>query len=231
MTVLTKPQIILLGFLALTGAAGGMIADVFSLWIPEPEILSRTDQHITVHFYDLLAQKTSSNLWLGSILGILLLPLHMCGFYLMAVALRPGGKLRASLFFALASFTAAIGSGFHGSIAFVGETALAGELDLFLQQMDLFIPWWWMLTSGFIIISILLIMLILTSPTLYPKSCILWTPGITAFILSIIVLTVNAVTQENGVTWFLMICGINLPLWIFHAVTTWVVFRKQTLAE
>jgi len=36
MTVLTKPQIILLGFLALTGAAGGMIADVFSLWIPEP---------------------------------------------------------------------------------------------------------------------------------------------------------------------------------------------------
>lgn len=216
---LAKQRILLCGGIAVAGAAGGVVADILSLWIPDPDLSDAMRTDPAGWLMNLLAAKSSAGLWWGSLLGILLLPLHLFGFVLMAAALRPGHPQTSRLFLISAALLTAVGAGFHGSIAFVGETARSGHTELFMRMMDLFFPWWWMMTTGFVAVSILLLVCIRSGSTLYPR----WTLWVSPLpltaggaVLAGLLLILNA---PSGLIWFLAICGLNLPLLIFHAIT------------
>jgi hypothetical protein len=222
---LSRNQALILGTLAMTGACGGMIADVYSLWVPEPERFLQPGHSVSLALMHLLAEKTSVDLWWGSLLGIVALPFHICGFFLTTILLKNAGKHLAAVFFALAVFMAAVGAGFHGSIALVGEIARAGDPDLFLTVMKLFGPWWWILTLGFTLVSGLLLRAMGSST--YPRWARWVSPlplGMAGTAIAGLLLVMNV---PPAVIWLLAIWGLNLPLLIFHGVTTIVMLRPQ----
>lgn len=227
----TRRWIRIFGLLAILGGAGGMVADALSLWIPEPGVWILSQRDVSGRLMGMLAEKSSASLLAGSLLGLAALPLHMFGFFLMATALEPAGKRGAAAFFAAACFMAAIGAGFHGSIALVGEAARAGDVALFARMMDLWIPWWWMMTLGFGIVSTLLLWMILFSNTRYPR----WTAWLSPVSLGVAgggsLWILMALGAPFGLVWFLAVCGINLPLLVFHAVTLWVLCNETMSTE
>jgi hypothetical protein len=222
---LTQQRILLCGGLAVAGAAGGVVADVLSLWIPAPDLSDAMRTDPAGWLMNLLAAKSSADLWWGSLLGILLLPLHLFGFFLMTAALRPARPRAALLFLISSGLLTTVGAGFHGSIALVGEAARSGESELFMRMMDLFFPWWWIMTAGFVTVSILLMVCMQSASSLYPR----WTVWVSPLPFTAggagmagLLLVLDA---PSGLIWFLAICGLNLPLLIFHAITTGVMLK------
>jgi len=224
--LLNRHYMLMCGILAVLGAIGGLVGDVFSLWIPEPDLFVTDNLSPEMRLMTLLSQKSSMDLLIGSLLGILTLPLHMFGFFLMAYAIRPAGKTRALTFLLTSCMMATVGAGFHGSIALVGETARAGDTEVFLSQMALFIPWWWMLTGGFVIVSMLLAFFMRNPMTLFPRWSITLSPLPVSLVGCALLWGLVQVQVSSGIVWLMMICGINFPLLLFHAVTSLVLIRQ-----
>lgn len=220
-------MIIVIGVLTVFGAFVGVLADVFSAWSPNSSSMETpfsVDLESISGFYE---DKPRWTYILGNYLGVYFIPLHILGFFLVYQALKPANTKFSLVFLALAIYATTIGVGFHGTLAFVGDIFQSGNLDLINGIKDYWQPWAYSLVIMYAVISIIILALIIPGHSLYPKWTVFLSPiaivGITVIIISI--LPDNA----SGVKSFLSLTGLNLPLIIFFAITTWVLARNKEI--
>jgi hypothetical protein len=165
---------------------------------------------------------------LGNYLGVFFIPLHILGFFLVYQALKPASTKWAMIFLVLGLYVTPIGVGLHGTLAFVGDIIQSRDAGLIEGIRDYWEPWAYSLVFLYAIISVLILILILTGKTLYPR----WTVLVSPIVLLVFTGIVIAILPENatGLKTFLSVTGLNLPLMIFFAITTWVLVRRRELS-
>ncbi len=70
----------------------------------------------------------------------------------------------------------AIGSGYHGTFAFIGDTIQSGDAALLNKMVGYWYPWGLAVIAGYCILCMFLLVLILSQKTLFPAWCALRTP-------------------------------------------------------
>lgn len=132
------------------------------------------------------------------------------------------------IFLVLGLYVTPIGVGLHGTLAFVGDIIQSRDAGLIEGIRDYWEPWAYSLVFLYAIISVLILILILTGKTLYPR----WTVLVSPIVILVFTGIVIAILPENatGLKTFLSVTGLNLPLMIFFAITTWVLVRRRELS-
>jgi hypothetical protein len=212
-----------LGVLATFGAFMGMLADVFSAWSPNTSEMETAFSVNLESIRGLYEEKPRWTYVLGNYLGVYFIPLHILGFFLVYQALKPANTKWAMLFLVLGLYLTPIGVGLHGTLAFVGDIIQSRDAGLIDGIRDYWQAWAYSLVFLYAIISVLILVLILTGRSLYPRWSALASP------ISLVVFTsiVIAILPDSatGLKAFLSVMGLNLPLMIFFAITTWVLVK------
>jgi len=225
---MNRGAIIVLGALATFGAFMGVWADFFSAWSPnssEMETAFSVDLDSVRGFYE---GKPRWTYVLGNYLGVYFIPLHIFGFFLVYQALKPANPRWALVFLALAVYTTPIGVGMHGTLAFVGDIIQSGDPHLINGMRDYWQPWAYSLVIFYAVISALILALIFTGRSLYPRWAALVSPMAVVVVTGVII----AILPDGaaGLKSFLSLTGLNLPLMIFFAVTTWTLARNKEIS-
>lgn len=154
---------------------------------------------------------------LGNHLAVFFLPFHMLGFFLVFQAIVPAGRRKAIAFLGGALYFVAVGTGYHGTFAFIGDTVQSGNASLLGKMVSYWTPWGFALVVGYAVLCLCLIALILTRRTLYP----LWTLFVTPpFFLLLGAVAIWLLPPElSGIKTFIAVTGLNLPLLVFYGVT------------
>ena len=165
---------------------------------------------------------------MGNFLGVFFLPIHLLGSYLIYLALKSAGKELALIFLVLGFYLTAIGTGFHGTLAFVGDIIQSNDQVLLNKILVYWHPWGSALVIGYIVMSLYLVFLILRGGTLYSRWSVLISPLVVVIYSTVVI----AILPENyiGIKAFLAVTGLNLPLLIFYGYITYVLVR-QTQAK
>ncbi|MCV0400120.1 MAG: hypothetical protein K5785_09025 [Nitrosarchaeum sp.] len=219
--------IVALGVLATFSAVMGVTADVFSAWSPNESEMNTAfsvDLDSIRSFYD---DKPRWTFILGNYFGVYFIPLHILGFFLVYHALKPANKNFALALFALSVYATTIGVGLHGTLAFVGDILQSGNAALIEGMKDYWQPWAYSLVVLYSIVSVMILVLIITGRSLYPR----WAAFVSPIAIVVMTVFVIAILPNStaGVRSFLSISGLNLPLVIFFAITTWVLARHKKL--
>jgi hypothetical protein len=227
-TTVTNPKTIMaLGTLATFGAFMGVLADVFSAWSTNTSEMATAFSVGLESIRGLYEDKPRWTYVLGNYLGVYFIPLHILGFFLVYQALKPANTKWAMVFLVLGLYFVPIGVGLHGTLAFVGDIIQFRDSGLIDGIRDYWQPWAYSLVFLYTIVSILILVLILTGRSLYPRWVVLVSP------IGLVVITgiVTAILPDSatGPKAFLSVTGLNLPLMIFYAVTTWVLVRRKEL--
>lgn len=226
---MTNPKVVMgLGCLATFGAFMGILADVFSAWAPNTNEMETAFSVGLESIKGLYEDKPRWTYVLGNYLGVFFIPLHILGFFLVYQALKPASTKWAMIFLVLGLYVTPIGVGLHGTLAFVGDIIQSRDAGLIEGIRDYWEPWAYSLVFLYAIISVLILILILTGKTLYPR----WTVLVSPIVLLVFTGIVIAILPENatGLKTFLSVTGLNLPLMIFFAITTWVLVRRRELS-
>jgi hypothetical protein len=217
--------IVFLGVVTTFGAFMGILADCFSAWSPntsEMETAFSVSLDNIRGFYD---GKPRWTFVLGNYFGVIFIPLHILGFFLSYHALKPASPKWAIVYLAVSVYIIPVGVGLHGTLAFIGDIIQFGNEGLINGIRIYWEPWAFYLVFGYSIASILILTLILTGRSLYPRWVALVSP------IGFVVFSgiVNAILPDsaNGLKVFLSITGLNLPLMVFFAITTWVLVRHK----
>lgn len=224
--LIAKPgTIIALGALATFGAFMGVLADVFSAWSSDSSAMATA---FSVDLDSVQALYRTKPRWTyvtGNYLGVFFIPLHMLGFILVHQALKPASRRWALAFLALAFYSVAIGTGLHGTLAFVGDIVQAGDPNLVDAIRDYWQPWAYSLVAVYAVVSGILLVLIASGRSLYPR----WTALLSPIVIIAVMGIVNAVLPvgAGALKSFLSVTGLNLPLMIFYLVTTCVLARRE----
>jgi hypothetical protein len=226
---LSNRNIQIIGSIALLGAVGGVMADLFSAWSNAPNTM---DTAISIEIQSIRGIFLDKPRWsfvLGNYLGILFIPLHMFGFFLIYLALKPAGNIKALNFLILSFYLVAIGAGFHGTLAFVGDTIQSGNDELLSKMLPYWQNWGTAMIVGYLTISIYLLVLNVSGNTMYPRKSALLSP-LTLLIISSAII---ALLPERfyGSKKFLAVTGLNLPLFIFYIPTLMILFRKSSITS
>lgn len=226
---MTNPKVVMgLGCLATFGAFMGILADVFSAWAPNTNEMETAFSVSLESIKGLYEDKPRWTYVLGNYLGVFFIPLHILGFFLVYQALKPASTKWAMIFLVLGLYVTPIGVGLHGTLAFVGDIIQSRDAGLIEGIRDYWEPWAYSLVFLYAIISVLILILILTGKTLYPR----WTVLVSPIVLLVFTGIVIAILPDNatGLKTFLSVTGLNLPLMIFFAITTWVLVRRRELS-
>lgn len=219
----SSKTIVSLGILATFGAFIGMLADVLSAWSPNTSEMRTAFSVSLGNIISLYEGKPRWTYVLGNYLGVYFIPLHIFGFFLIYQALKPASANWAKAFLVLSLYITPVGVGLHGTLAFVGDIVQSQDAGLIHGIRDYWQPWAYSLVFGYAIISALILLLILTGRSLYPRWAALVSPlGIVVFTAIVIAILPDSAT---GLKTFLSLTGLNLPLMIFFAITTWVLVR------
>ncbi|MGW8246794.1 MAG: DUF6796 family protein [Acidiferrobacterales bacterium] len=223
---LSKQQILWIGSIAVIGGIGGIAADMFSAWnnAPGMETAISVDQ---ASMKAIFATKPRWTYVVGTYLGVFFIPLHMFGFFLAYLALRPAGQLRAVLFTIAAFYLVAIGGGFHGTLAFLGDVIQSNDAELLARVYPYWQNWGLVMIAGYLLISVYLFFVMVSGKTMYDRRAAVFSP-MPLMILSSLLIAVLP-DSLNGAKAFLSATGLNLPLLIFHIVsirTLLTVLRK-----
>jgi hypothetical protein len=227
-TTVTNPKIILaLGILTTFGAFMGVLADVFSAWSSSSSQMATPFSVGLDSIRGLYEDKPRWTYVLGNYLGVYFIPLHILGFFLVYQALKPANAKWAMLFLVLGVYLIPIGVGLHGTLAFVGDIIQSQNAGLIDGIRDYWQPWAYSLVLVYAIVSILILMLILTGRSLYPRWVAFFSPIGLVVITSIVI----AILPDSaiGLKTFLSVTGLNLPLMILFAVTTWFLVSRKEL--
>ena len=226
---MTNPKTIIgLGVLATFGAFMGMLADVFSAWSPNTSEMETAFSVSLESIRGLYEEKPRWTYVLGNYLGVYFIPLHILGFFLVYQALKSASTKWAIIFLVLGLYLTPIGVGLHGTLAFVGDIIQSRDAGLIDGIRDYWQPWAYSLVFLYAIVSVLILMLILTGRSLYPR----WTALVSPIALVVFTGIVIAILPDSatGLKAFLSLTGLNLPLMIFFAITTWVLVRRGELS-
>ncbi|HEY5735576.1 MAG: DUF6796 family protein [Nitrosopumilus sp.] len=222
-----RKTIILLGILTTFGASIGVVADVLSVWSMSQNTMETAfsvDLDSIRGFYE---DKPRWTFVLGNYLAVYFIPLHILGFFLVYNALKPASTRFALAFLALSVYMTPIGVGLHGTLAFVGDIIQSGDTNLIEGIRDYWQPWAYSLVIVYAIISILILILIITGRSFYPR----WTALISPIALVTVTFAVIMILPDNasGLKSFLSLTGLNLPLMVFFAITTWVLAKQKEI--
>jgi hypothetical protein len=217
--------ILLLGCLAVLGTTIGVIADYFSGWSDNSNAMTTAFSLDLENIRGLFEDKPRWTYILGNYLAIIFLPFHIIGSYLIYLALRPINKKYAKFYFYPAVYLAVIGTGYHGTYAFVADIIQSGNEDLLTKMLDYWLYWGAFLAVGYSILTIYAFVLILKSKSIFPKWIAFLSP------LSIILITtiISFILPNNmsGTKTFLTVTGLNLPLAIFYFITTKYLLKEK----
>jgi len=215
--------IICLGVVATLGAFMGALADVLSAWSPGTNQMATAFSVSLDNIIGLYNEKPRWSYVLGNYFGVYFIPLHIFGFFLVFLALKPASVLWARVLLVLALYLTPIGVGLHGSLAFVGDIVKSQDSHLINGIRDYWQPWAYSLVIGYAILSVLIVLLILTGRSIYPKWAVIVSP------IGIVLLTgvVIAILPDSasGLKAILSLTGLNLPLLIFFPITTWFLVK------
>jgi Family of unknown function (DUF6796) len=223
----TKQYIKLLGLLAVGGTAIGVSADFFSGWSDNPNAMGTAFSLGLDNIKGLFVNKPRWTYVLGNYLGVFFLPFHIVGSYLVYLALKPASKKYALVYFFPATYLAAVGAGYHGTYAFVGDIIQSGDEALMNKMLDYWQYWGAALIVGYSILSIFLFVRIFQGQSIFPK----WIAIVSPISLVAITAVFASVIPDNmiGVRSFFTVTGLNLPLAIFYLVTTRFLLREKNV--
>jgi len=204
-------RLLLATVLALIAALAGALADVLLLYHPAGGYTSGD--------YAFLSDIPWPRLVAGHYIGLLAIPLELCGFWLIYEGLKPAGRKPAIWLLALVAYLFFPGVAYHATVAFTAIWLQTGEaLDpaaaALLQEgmpllIQLFEPLGLLFSIGFLAVSILFAWLVLARRTAFPRWLGICNPGV--FYLSIM-----------AVYWFypplgnlLLPAGFNLSIFLF----------------
>jgi hypothetical protein len=226
-TVTNPKTIMVLGALTTFGAFMGVLADVFSAWSPNSGDMATAFSVSLDSIRGLYEDKPRWTYVLGNYLGVYFIPLHILGFFLVYQALKPASAKWAMLFLVLGVYLIPVGAGLHGTLAFVGDIIQSRDAGLIDGIRDYWQPWAYSLVAVYAVVSILILMLILTGRSLYPR----WVATISPIGIVAVTSIVSAILPDSatGLKTFLSVTGLNLPLMILFAVTTWLLVRRREL--
>lgn len=223
-----NPRVIVgLGAVATFGAFMGVLADLFSAWSPNTNEMATAFSVSLDNIAGLYEGKPRWTYVLGNYLGVYFIPLHILGFFLVFQALKPANAKWARAFLVVALYLTPIGVGLHGSLAFVGDVIRSGDAGLIHGIRDYWQPWAYSVALGYLMASALILTLILTGRSLYPRWMALVSPLSVAALSAILIAVLP--DSANGLKAFLSLTGLNLPLMILFAVTTWIFWKRGEL--
>jgi len=213
---LSKQQILWIGMVALIGGLGGVVADMFSAWSNAPgmETAISIDQASMEAIY---SNKPRWTFVIGNYLGVFFIPLHMFGFFLAYHALKPAGQMKAIMFTVSAFYLVAVGGGFHGTLAFLGDVIQTNDAELIAKVFPYWQNWGLVMIVGYLLISTYLFMIMVSGKTMYDRRAAILSP-LSLMILSAILIAVLP-DGFTGTKSFIAVTGLNLPLLVFHIVT------------
>ncbi len=218
-----QKTLIVWGTIACTGALLGVVADFFSAWSNSPNAMTTAFSAHIDSIKGLYQDKPRWTFVLGNFLGVFFLPIHLLGFYLIYLAVKPAGEKLALIFLVLGFYLIAIGVGFHGTLAFVGDIIQSNNQVLLNKMLVYWHPWGFALVMAYIVMGLYLVLLILRGGTLYPRWSVFTSPLVIVIYSAIVI----ALLPENyiGMKAFLAVTGLNLPLLLFYGHTTYVLVR------
>lgn len=220
-----KHSILLLGSLAIIGTAIGVLADYFSGWSDNPNAMDTAFSLSLENIKGLFEHKPRWTYVVGNYLAIFFLPFHIVGSYLIYLALRPANKKYAKIYFYPAVYLAVLGTGYHGTYAFVADIIQSGNEVLMLKMLDYWQYWGAFLVAGYSLLSIYAFVLILRNKSIFPK----WVAFLSPLSLIVITTIINFIlpSSMSGIKTFLTVTGLNLPLAIFYFITTKYLLKEK----
>lgn len=226
---LNRKQILFVGLLACTGAFIGVLADLFSGWSSSPNLMNTAISIDINSIKGLFLEKPRWTFVLGNYLGVLFIPFHMLGFLLVYFALKPAGNFKSLIVLAGSFYLIAIGSGFHGTFAFIGDTIQSGNEELLIKMVPYWQNWGLTLVSGYLVLSLYLFFLIISDSTLYSKWAAFLSPIALLFYSSTLITLLP--DEFYGVKAFFAVTGLNFPLLIFFAVTIYTLLDRRSITS
>lgn len=214
---LNKRNIILIGVFALVGAFVGVLADLFSAWSNTPNTMKTALSIDIESIKGIFSGKPRWTFVLGNYLGVFFIPFHMFGFFLVYRALKPAGNLKAIIFLIVSFYLVALGAGFHGTLAFIGDIIQSGNNELLMNIAPYWQNWGIVVIVGYLIISFFLFALIVSGKTMYTRKTALLSP-ISLLLASTVFISLLP-EEFYGAKKFFAVTGLNLPLLIFYIAT------------
>ncbi len=215
----------LLGVVVIITGILTVAADLLSGWSLDPRGIGTA---VSVDFEAvkyLFLDKPRWSYIIGNYLGTFVLPIfHLVGIYLVAIVLKSLGRNKARIFLLSGVYITAVGAGFHGTLAFVGDIVQSGNEELANAMLDYWQPWAYSLVILYTIVSLLLVGVILSRKTPYSRWMVFVSP-LGVMILSTLAIAILPLSLI-GVKSFLAVTGLNLPFLVFY-ITTIGVLRKQ----
>ena len=207
----------------------GVGADLFSAWTNSPDGMATAISIDAKSIVEVFLGKPRWAFIIGNYLGVFFIPLHMFGFYLVYLALKPAGEFKARLVLMASFYLVAIGAGFHGTLAFIGDVVQSGDSELLMSMIPYWQNWGGVMIAGYLIVSGFLLILIVSGRTLYARKMALLSP------LSLVVITTSVIVllpeSSYGVRNFLAVTGFNLPLLVFYAATLITLLDRKSKAQ
>lgn len=215
-----------LGAVVLATGILSVAADVLSVWSPDPRGM---DTALSVDFDGIKYAFMAKPRWtyvLGNYFGTFILPIfHLLGMYLVSIAVIPLGRYSAQIFLLVGAYLAAVGSGMHGTLAFVGDIVQSGNQLLIDRMLDYWQPWAYALVAFYFLLSLIFAAVVVSRKTPYPRWMFFASP------LGVVMLSTLAVAllpaSLTGVRSFLTVTGLNLPMLIFYLATVGVLLKNQ----
>lgn len=203
-------------------------ADILSGWSSDPggmETAVSVDFETVRHLF---LDKARWSYILGNYFGTFIIPIfHLVGMYLVAIAIKPFGRVTARVFLFVGAYLTAIGSGMHGTLAFVGDIVQTGNQTLMNGLLDYWQPWAYSLVVFYSLISLFLAVVVLSNKTSYARWMFFLSP-LGVMIISTVIISILP-ADLAGVKSFLAVSGLNLPMLIFYSITIWVLLKQEQI--
>ncbi len=222
---MSRTKIWCLGILACFGAIMAIVADMLSVWSSAPHNMQSALSIDLSSIQGLYVGKPRWTFVLGNYLGVAFLPFHMLGFLLIHEAVKSAGKLHGLVFISGAFYFVAIGAGYHGTFAFIGDIIQSGDSTLLKNVTPYWLAWGLALTIGYIVLCFYLMALILSGRTLYKR----WSAALTPLpLMALTAAIVNFLPSDaNALKAALTVTGLNFPLLVFFIFTIYVLLSRS----
>ena len=123
------------GLMACLGAGVGVSADLLTGWSSESISMNSAVSLDIDSIRSICVGKPRWTFVLGNHLAVFW-PFHMLGFFLVYQAIVPAGPRTATAFLGGAFYFVAVGTGYHGTFAFIGDTVQSENAPLLNKMVS-----------------------------------------------------------------------------------------------
>lgn len=229
---LQSRHVILFGLVAIAGHLLGVLADVYSGFVPSVDAqLGPVTSLSLANIAPLLRAKPLAQARIGHFLAIFFIPLGLSGIWQVFTGLDPS-RNKLSLVFLVSGMLGIIYATFyHGTLAFVvgalqaqplatGGSSGINPIDLVEYFNSLSEPLSWVLLMADLLVSLLYVFLVWARPTSFPRWMAVVNPISIQLVLSLLILA-----APHPVSQLLWLTVFNASLAIWYIVTTTVLSR------